>query len=74
MFDHWRSQRYHPENTLDDTGHHEVAAEIASLPFSIDWLLDGRLLVVNARERQLQVQQPDDSFTTFADLSGALRL
>ncbi len=55
--------------TLDDTGHHEVAAEIASLPFSIDWLPDGRLLVVNAREKQLQVQQPDGSFTTFADLS-----
>lgn len=55
--------------TLNDAGHHEVAAEIASLPFSIDWLPDGRLLVVNARQKQLQVQQPDGSFATFADLS-----
>ena len=55
--------------TLDGTGHHEVAAEIASLPFSIDWLPDGRLLVVNAREKQLQVREPDGSFATFADLS-----
>ncbi len=56
--------------TLDDTAHHEVAAEIASLPFSIDWLPDGRLLVVNARTNRLEVQAPDGSFTTFADLSG----
>lgn len=55
--------------TLDDTGHHEVAAEIASLPFSIDWLPDGRLLVVNARTNRLEVQAPDGSSGTFADLS-----
>jgi sugar lactone lactonase YvrE len=56
--------------TLDDAGYHEVAAEIASLPFSIDWLPDGRLLVVNARTNRLEVQAPDSSFETFADLSG----
>lgn len=56
--------------TLDDTGHHEVAAEIASLPFSIDWLPDGRLLVVNARTNRLEVQGPDGSLETFTDLSG----
>lgn len=55
--------------TLDDTGHHEVAAEISSLPFSIDWLPDGRLLVVNARTNRLEVQAADGSFQTFADLS-----
>ena len=56
--------------TLTEGGQSEVVAQIASLPFSIDWLPDGRLLVVNAAEKTLQVQQPDGSFATFADLSG----
>jgi sugar lactone lactonase YvrE len=54
---------------LDETGRHEVVAEIASLPFSIDWLPDGRLLVVNARENELLVREADGSFVTHADLS-----
>jgi sugar lactone lactonase YvrE len=45
-------------------------AHIASLPFSIDWLPDGRLLVVNAREYTLQRREPNGSFVTHADLSG----
>lgn len=56
--------------SLDATGHHEVEAEIASLPFSIDWLPDGRLLVVNARKNLLETRNPDGSFSTFADLAG----
>ncbi len=56
--------------SLDDAGQHRVEAEIASLPFSIDWLADGRLLVVNARTNRLEVEAPDGSFEAFADLSG----
>jgi len=55
--------------TLDEAGEKQVEAEIASLPFSIDWLPDGRLLVVNARHNRLQVRKADGSFATFADLS-----
>jgi len=51
-------------------GEKEVMAEIASLPFSIDWLPDGRLLVVNARRNLLQRREPDGRFVTHADLSG----
>jgi sugar lactone lactonase YvrE len=57
--------------TLDETGKSDVVAEVASLPFSIDWLPDGRLLVVNARENTLQRREADGAFVTHADL-GAL--
>src|SRR3989442_1048426 len=55
--------------TLDPAGKSEVVAEVHSLPFSIDWLPDGRLLVVNARENTLQRREADGSFVTHADLS-----
>jgi sugar lactone lactonase YvrE len=56
--------------TLDEAGNSAVEARIASLPFSIDWLPDGRLLVVNARQNTLQRREADGSFVTHADLSG----
>ena len=55
---------------LDEAGNSEVMANIASLPFSIDWLPSGELLVVNAREKRLLRQQADGSFATHADLGG----
>ncbi len=55
--------------TLDEAGKSEVVAEIASLPFSIEWLPGGQLLVVNARQNKLQRGQPDGTFTTHADLA-----
>jgi len=55
--------------TLDEVGKSEVMAKVASLPFSIDWLPDGRLLVVNARENRLMRREMDGSFVTHADLS-----
>jgi len=55
--------------TLEEGGEKQVVAEIASLPFSIDWLPDGRLLVVNARHNRLQVRGADGGFATLADLS-----
>jgi sugar lactone lactonase YvrE len=54
-------------------GKHEVAARLASqtLPFSIDWLPDGRLLVVDGPRRLLLRQQgPHDLLEVVADLSG----
>jgi sugar lactone lactonase YvrE len=55
---------------VDTAGNCEVVTRIASLPFSIDWLPDGRLLVVNAREQRLMRQETDGTFVTHADLSG----
>ena len=46
---------------VDMEGKSEVVAEVASFPFSIDWLPDGRLLAVSARERQLLRQETDGS-------------
>ena len=65
-FADWVAERLY---TLDEAGKSEVVAEIASLPFSIDWLPDGRLLVVNARENRLMRREADGSFVTHADLS-----
>jgi sugar lactone lactonase YvrE len=39
-------------------------------PFCIDWLPDGRLLIVSGRDRLLLRREPDGSLATHADLSG----
>jgi sugar lactone lactonase YvrE len=41
-----------------------------SFPFCIDWLPDGRLLVVSGREGLLMRREPDGSLVTHADLRG----
>jgi sugar lactone lactonase YvrE len=40
------------------------------LPFCIDWLPDGRLLIVSGRENLLLRQEPDGSVVRHADLRG----
>ncbi|MER9148358.1 SMP-30/gluconolactonase/LRE family protein [Mesorhizobium opportunistum] len=42
----------------------------AVLPYSIDWLPDGRLLVVSGREGLLLRQEADGSLVTHANLRG----
>jgi sugar lactone lactonase YvrE len=39
-------------------------------PYSIDWLPDGRLLIVAGRDRVLLRREPDGSLVTHGDLSG----
>ena len=58
---------------VDLSGNSEVIARVPSLPFSIDWLPDGRLLVVNARENRLQRLESDGSLVTHAELGGLSR-
>ena len=58
---------------VDLSGNREVIARVPSLPFSIDWLPDGRLLVVNARENRLQRMESDGSLVTHAELGGLSR-
>jgi sugar lactone lactonase YvrE len=51
-------------------GVREVVARVDSqtIPFSIDWLPDGRLLIVDGPRRRLVVQQPGGALDTFAEL------
>src|SRR5437667_361514 len=54
---------------VDLQGRHEVVVRVpTTIPFSIDWLADGRLLVVSGPERVLLRQEPDGSLVTHADL------
>ena len=39
-----------------------------SFPFCIEWLPDGRLLIVSARDQLLLRREPDGSLVTHADL------
>lgn len=53
-------------------GEREVIARLApsSIPFSIDWLPDGSLLVIDGPRRLLLRLEPDGALSTFADLTG----
>lgn len=53
--------------TVDLDGNSEVIARVDALPFSIDWLSDGRMLVT-AGQKVLRLE-PDGSLVTHADLS-----
>jgi sugar lactone lactonase YvrE len=58
--------------TVTTDGAREVMARLPpqTLPFSIDWLPDGRLLVVYGPERLLVRQEPDGALDAVADLTG----
>ena len=54
---------------VDAEGNREVMLTVpAVLPYSIDWLPDGRLLVVSGREGLLLRQEADGRLVTHADL------
>ena len=55
---------------VDLAGASEVILAVPSFPFSIDWLPDGRLLIVSASERTAPAPGGDGSLVTHADLSG----
>jgi sugar lactone lactonase YvrE len=56
---------------IDAGGRAEVMARVdTTLPFSIDWLPDGRLLVVAGPEGRLLRQEPDGTLVDQADLGG----
>jgi sugar lactone lactonase YvrE len=56
---------------VDLDGNSEVIVRVSfpSFPMCIDWLRDGRLLVVSARDGLLLRREPDGSLVTHADLS-----
>jgi sugar lactone lactonase YvrE len=47
----------------------ERDGSVARGPFCIDWLPDGRLLIVSGRDRLLLRREPDGSLATHADLT-----
>jgi len=53
-----------------DQGKPEVVARVQGLPFCIDWLPDGRMLVTGA-DGKLRRQEPDGSLVLHADLGGS---
>lgn len=65
-FADWVAQKLY---TIDANGRAAVEAQVASLPFSFDWLADGRMLLVHAADNDLKLRQADGSFSRFADLS-----
>src|SRR5258708_12370124 len=54
---------------LGADGSHQVIATVPSFPMCIDFLPDGRLLVVDSAQRRLLRREPDGSLVTHADLS-----
>jgi len=57
--------------SVDASGEREVTVPVPfSLPFCIDWLPDGRLLVVSGREGRLLRRERNGSLLTHADLPG----
>jgi sugar lactone lactonase YvrE len=55
---------------VDLAGKSEVITRVPSFPFCIDWLPDGRLLIVSGGNGRLLRREPDGSLVPQADLSG----
>jgi sugar lactone lactonase YvrE len=56
---------------FDLDGQREVVTRVpTTIPFSIDWLPDGQLLVVAGPEQRLLRHEPDGSLIDHADMSG----
>lgn len=57
--------------TVDLDGKSEVVARVpVTIAFSIDWLPDGRLIVVAGTDERLLRQEPDGTLVDHADMSG----
>jgi sugar lactone lactonase YvrE len=67
-FSNWGAQEI---IAVDLQGQSEVVLRVPypSFPFSIDWLPDGRLLIVSSSDRPLLHRENDGSLVTHADLS-----
>ena len=60
----------HEVIAVDLEGTSEVVVRVPSFPMCIDFLPDGRLLIVSASDGLLLRREPDGSLVTHADLSG----
>ncbi len=59
----------HEVIAVDLAGKSEVIVRVPSFPFCIDWLPDGRLLIVSGRNGLLLRRELDGSLVTHADLT-----
>ena len=59
----------HQVIALGPDGRHEVVATVPSFPMCIDFLPDGRLLVVDSAQRRLLRREPGGALVTHADLA-----
>ena len=59
---------------VDLKGKSEVILKGPSFPMCVDWLPDGRLLIVSARGGLLLRREPYGSLVTHADLTGVSKL
>jgi sugar lactone lactonase YvrE len=59
----------HQVIALNRDGSHEVVVSVPSFPMCIDFLPDGRLLVVDSPRRRLLRREPDGSMVAHADLA-----
>jgi sugar lactone lactonase YvrE len=50
-------------------GNSEVVFRVPSFPFSLDWLPNGQLLIISARDQAVLTPGPDGSLVTYADVS-----
>jgi sugar lactone lactonase YvrE len=67
-FSNWGAQEV---IAVDLEGKSEVVVRVpTTIPFSIDWLPDGRLLIISGPEGLLLRMEPDGSLVTHADLTG----
>src|SRR5437588_6453866 len=67
-FSDWATQEV---IAVDLDGESEVVLKGPSFPLCVDWLPDGRLLVVSARKGLLLRQEPGGSLETHGDLGSA---
>lgn len=65
-FSDWGAQEVF---AVDPNGAREVIARVQSFPFCIDFLPDGRLLIVSGRDGLLLRREHDGSLVTHADLA-----
>src|SRR5258705_12390013 len=57
----------HQVIAVDPEGGHEVVVSVPSFPMCIDFLPDGRLLIVDSAQRRLLRREAPGSMATYAD-------
>jgi sugar lactone lactonase YvrE len=65
-FSDWVGQTLY---SVGEGGDARAEAQVRSLPFAVDWMPDGRMLLLNAAERKLLQREGDGSFAVKCDLA-----